>query len=377
MKHKMIDYLDLTAPGIAELHPYVPGKPISELERELGITDSIKLASNENPLGPSPLGMAAAVKAVADINIYPDDSSFRLRNALAARYELEADSIIVGSGSSDVIDMVVRAFLTPGRNAVFSEHAFAMYPIYTQAAGAEGKVARPLPADHSSMPYGHDLEAMAALVDYNTRVVFIANPNNPTGTWLKTDALIAFLDQLPGHVITVLDEAYTEYVSEADFPNGLELLLAYPNLIVTRTFSKIYGLAGLRVGYGIAGRELISLIGRVRHPFNVNSPALAAAEAALNDVDFVARSVEVNRLGLIQLRQGFEALGLKAIPSVGNFISVDLQRNGAQVNDALLREGVVVRPVANYKLPNHLRISVGTAAQNERFLMALDKVLEQ
>ncbi len=365
----------LATPGINGLHPYVPGKPISELERELGITDSIKLASNENPLGPSPLGMAAAADAVSDVNIYPDDSAFRLRNTLAKKFAVEAGLIVVGSGSSDVIDMVARTFLGPGKNAVFSEHAFAMYPIYTQAVGAEGKVARPLPPDHPSMPYGHDLSAMAALVDDETRVVFIANPNNPTGTWLNKTELSAFLDGLPEHLVVVLDEAYTEYVSEAAFPNGLELLSAHPNLIVTRTFSKIYGLAGLRVGYGIANAELAELIGRVRHPFNVNSPALAAAEAALEDAEFIDRSIEVNRQGLTQLREGFAALGLDAIPSVANFMTVDLQRSGAEINDALLREGVVVRPVANYKLPNHLRVSVGTAAENNRFLSALKKVL--
>ncbi len=367
----------LATPGINGLHPYVPGKPVSELERELGITDSIKLASNENPLGPSPLGMAAARDAVTGANIYPDDSAFRLRNALADRYAVRADSIIVGSGSSDVIDMVARVFLGPGRNAVFSEHAFAMYPIYTQAVGAEGKVARPLPPDHPSMPYGHDLSAMAELVDENTRVVFIANPNNPTGTWLNQDDLTAFLDNLPEHLVVVLDEAYTEYVSEAAFPNGVELLSAYPNLIVTRTFSKIYGLAGLRVGYGIANPELAALIGRVRHPFNVNSPALAAAEAALDDTQFITHSVEVNRQGLLQLQEGFAALGLDVIPSVANFMTVDLQQNGKVINDALLREGVVVRPVANYRLPNHLRVSVGTAAENARFLQALQKVLDK
>ena len=202
----------LATPGINGLHPYVPGKPVDELERELGITDSIKLASNENPLGPSPLGVAAAAKAVTDVNIYPDDSAYRLRNALAARYQVTADSIIVGSGSSEVIDMVARVFLAPGRNAVFSEHAFAMYPIFTQATGAESRVAAPLPPDHPVMPYGHDLTAMGSLVDANTRVLFIANPNNPTGTWLTQDDLVRLLDGLPEHVVVVLDEAYTEYV---------------------------------------------------------------------------------------------------------------------------------------------------------------------
>jgi histidinol-phosphate aminotransferase len=365
----------LARPAINGLHPYVPGKPISELERELGITDSIKLASNENPLGPSPLGMAAAAEAVRGINIYPDDSAFRLRHALGARYGVSPESILVGSGSSDVIDMVARVFLGPGCNAVFSQHAFAMYPIYTQAVGAQSKVARPLPPDHPQMPYGHDLTAMAEQVDAETRVVFIANPNNPTGTWLQRDDLIHFLDGLPGHVIVVLDEAYTEYVNEEGFPDGVELLANYPNLIVTRTFSKIYGLAGLRVGYGIADPDLIALIGRVRHPFNVNSPALAAAEAALADSGFIDRSVEVNRQGLVQLQQGFQALGLPFIPSVANFMTVDLLRSAAEVNQALLREGVVVRPVANYSMPNHLRITIGTAAENERCLKALQKVL--
>jgi len=362
-------------PGVNGLHPYVPGKPVEELERELGIRDSIKLASNENPLGPSPLGVAAAARVLSGVNIYPDDTAYRLRRALAKRHGVEADALIVGSGSSDIIDMVARSFLMPGRNAVFSTHAFAMYPIYTQAAGAEGRAAPALAVDHPCMPYGHDLAAMARLVDEQTRVLFIANPNNPTGTWLERQALEGFLAGLPEQVIVVLDEAYTEYVEEPGFPNGLELLGRYPNLIVTRTFSKIYGLAGLRVGYGVADPELVALIGRVRHPFNVNSAALAAAEAALDDRAFVQRSVEVNRAGLLQLQEGFAALGLEYIPSVANFITVDLQRSGAEVDQALLREGVVVRPVANYQLPNHLRVTVGGSAENERLLRSLAKVL--
>jgi histidinol-phosphate aminotransferase len=361
--------------GVQGLHPYVPGKPIEELERELGITHSIKLASNENPLGPSPLGLAATSEVLSGINIYPDDTAFRLRNALAARYGVQAGGVTVGSGSSDVIDMVARTFLGPGRNAVFSEHAFAMYSIYTQATGAQSKVAPPLPPDHPSMPYGHDLTAMASLVDSDTRVVFVANPNNPTGTWLTRDALHDFLKSLPGDVILVLDEAYTEYVKEAEFPNGLEFLPEFPNLIVTRTFSKIYGLAGLRVGYGICCTELAELIGRVRHPFNVTTPALAAAEAALEDGEHLSWSIESNHQGLRQLCEGFKALGLDAIPSVANFISLDLRRDANEVYQAMLREGVVLRPVANYKMPSHLRVTVGTAEQNERTLGALHKVL--
>ena len=362
-------------PGVRGLHPYQPGKPIEELQRELGLREIIKLASNENPLGASPLGMAAARESLCGINLYPDDIGFGLRAALAARYGVAADNITLGSGSSDVIDMVARSFLAAGRNAVFSEHSFAMYPIYTQACGAEGRAAAPLPADHPEMPFGHDLDAMAALVDENTRVVFIANPNNPTGTWLGRAALESFFCQLPAEVIVVLDEAYTEYVEEEEFPNGLDWLARFPNLIVTRTFSKIYGLAGLRVGFGVCGAQLAALINRVRHPFNVNSVAQAAAQAALDDRGFIQRSVAGNRRGMRQLVAGFRDLGLATIPSVGNFICVEMPRSGAEIFAALLRKGVIVRPVANYGLPRHLRITIGTAEENRYFLHALGEVL--
>ncbi len=367
--------LDLAAPGIVGLHPYVPGKPIEELERELGISDTVKLASNENPLGPSPLGLAAAREAVAGIHLYPDDLGFRLRNQLAACLGVGPAALTLGAGSSDVIDMVARSFLAPGRNAVFARHSFAMYYIYTQAAGAEGRVAAPYPADHPDMPYGHDLDALADQVNGDTRVVFIANPNNPTGTWVSSDKLERFLNQLPDHVIVVLDEAYTEYVSEPGFPDGLSLLPRFPNLIVTRTFSKIYGLAGLRVGYGISSPELAEVINRVRHPFNVNSVALAAAEAAMADRDHLSRSVDINRRGLEQLVAGFETLGLGYIPSVGNFICVDTGRPVTEVFDALLRRGCIARPVANYELPTHLRVTVGLPEQNQRLLAALKEML--
>ena len=367
--------LDLAAPGIRGLHPYVPGKPIEELERELGISNTLKLASNENPLGPSPLGLAAARAVIGNIHLYPDDQGFRLRNKLASHLGVLPAAITPGAGSSDVIDMVARGFLGPGRNAVFARHSFAMYAIYTRAIGAEGRVAEPNPADHPRMPYGHNLEALSAQVDRDTRVVFIANPNNPTGTWVDGDALEGFLAALPGHVIAVLDEAYTEYVDEPEFPDGLALLPRFPNLIVTRTFSKIYGLAGLRVGYGVSSPELAAVINRVRHPFNVNSLALAAAEAALDDLGHLQRSVDTNRRGLVQLAAGFDELGLGYIPSVGNFICVDTGRSGAEVYNALLRKGCIVRPVANYELPRHLRVSVGRPEENQRLLSALKEVL--
>lgn len=368
-------FIALTGPGIAGLQPYVPGKPIEELERELGILESIKLASNENPLGPSPLGWAAVQQAAGDLNLYPDDTAFRLRNRLAELHGVKPRQIIFGSGSSDVLDMVARTFLAPGVNAVYAAHSFAMYAIYTQAMGAEGRVAAALPADHPSQPYGHDLDAMLAQIDERTRVVYIANPNNPTGTWLARDALKAFLDAVPAHVVVVLDEAYTQYVQEGDFPDGTGWVADYPNLLVTRTFSKIFGLAGLRVGYGVGSEDLVAVLGRVRHPFNVNSLALAAAEAALGDDDFIKRSVEVNTAGLARLKDGFSALGLEFIPSVGNFLCVAFDRTGAEIYQALLREGVIVRPVANYGLPNHLRVTVGSESDNERLLEATAKVL--
>ena len=364
-----------TAPGINDLSPYVPGKPMDELERELGLTRIIKLASNENPLGSSPLAIKAATEVISGVNLYPDDTGYGLKSRLASSHGLDSDCFVLGSGSSDVIDMLTRTFLHPGVNAVFSRYSFAMYPIYTRASGAECRVAEANPADHPRMPYGHNLQAMAELVDENTRIVFIANPNNPTGTWLQRQELAQFLDDLPRHVMVLLDEAYTEYVEDELFPNGMEWLQRYPNLLVTRTFSKIYGLAGLRVGYGVADPGLVEIISRVRHPFNVNSAALAAAEAALGDVEFVARSRQVNRTGLEQLTAVFDDMGLAYIPSAGNFVALDLQRDGTQVYERLLREGVIVRPVANYDLPRHLRITVSTRQENDFFIQALQKVL--
>ncbi|MEO5342386.1 MAG: histidinol-phosphate transaminase [Gammaproteobacteria bacterium SHHR-1] len=371
-----VDFTALATPGVRALRPYVPGKPIEELERELGISNSLKLASNENPLGASPQAMAAVKRAADQLHLYPDDIGFRLRHRLAKQHGLAAEQLLLGAGSSDVIDMVVRSLLGPGRNAVFSQYAFAMYPIYTQAAGAEGRVAPALPPDHAQMPYGHDLQAMADLVDANTRVLFIANPNNPTGTWLGAEPLYGFIRSLPGDLVVVLDEAYIEYVEQPDFPDGRAWLAEFPNLIVTRTFSKIHGLAALRVGYGMASAELISLIGRVRHPFNVNSLAQVAAEAALEDEGFVRQSLASNSAGLAQLEQGLTELGLGCIPSVGNFLSFDLQRPAAPIYQALLREGVILRPLAGYDMPRHLRVTVGTWQENQRFLEALKRVLQ-
>ncbi len=363
-------FLSLTAPGVAELHPYVPGKPVSELERELGISDSIKLASNENPLGPSARVQEILLSHLADLARYPDGGGFDLRRKLSARYGLSPEALTLGNGSNDVLDLLARCFLRPGAEAVFSEHAFAVYAISTQAVGATARVA-------PALDYGHDLEAMAALVGENTRVVFIANPNNPTGTWLRAEPLHRFIAGLPSNVMVVLDEAYFEYVEEKQYPDGARWLADFPNLIVTRTFSKAYGLAGLRVGYGLSHPWVAELLNRVRQPFNVNSLAQVAAEAALDDQEHIRHSVALNREGMVQLTAGCEALGLDYIPSVGNFLTVDVGQPAGQVDQALLCEGCITRPIAGYGLPNHLRVSVGLPEENERFLAALGRVLKK
>ena len=361
-------FLALAAPGIPGLTPYVPGKPVSELERELGISGSIKLASNENPLGPGPLARVAIAAHLNELGLYPDGGGFELRRALAEHHGVSAQCITLGNGSNDVLDLVARVFLQPGLESLFSEHAFAVYPIATQAVGATARIA-------PARDFGHDLEAMAALVSDRTRVVWIANPNNPTGTWLRSDALRGFIEPLPETCLVVVDEAYTEYVDDPRFPDATRWIGTYPNLIVTRTFSKAHGLAALRVGYALSDPRVADLLNRVRQPFNVNSLAQAAAAAAIGDRDHVRASVELNRAGMDQLTAAFEALGLAYIPSVGNFVSVDLGRPAGPISEALLRHGVIVRPIANYGLPNHLRVSIGLPEENARFIETLGDLL--
>ena len=354
----------LALPGVRAIEPYVPGKPLAELEREYGIHGAIKLASNENPLGPSPRARAAAQAALADIERYPDGGGFTLKRALADRLGVTPEQITLGNGSNDVLEFAARAFVPPDSEIVYAAHAFAVYGLVTRAVGARPVV---VPARN----WGHDLAAMRAAITPRTRLVYLANPNNPTGTWFTRAALETFLSGLPPYVLVVLDEAYFEYVQEPDYPNGVELVARFPQLIVTRTFSKAYGLAGLRVGYAVSDAKVAGYLNRVRQPFNINSVALAAAEAALTDSDYVTRSVALNRSGLEQLRMGMTALGLTYLPTVGNFLCVDLGRAAAPVYEALLRRGVIVRPIANYGMPNHLRITVGLPAENERCLRAL------
>ncbi|HQS82833.1 MAG TPA: histidinol-phosphate transaminase [Thiobacillus sp.] len=365
---------DTTCSGLAPPHVraiarYLPGKPIAELARELGLNeaDIVKLASNENPLGPSPLALAAAQDALYDMALYPDGAGFALKAKLAAKLGIAADQLVLGNGSNDVLDMAARAFLTAGTSAVYAQYAFAVYPIATQTAGAQGIAV-------AAKDYGHDLAAMRAAIRDDTRVLWIANPNNPTGTFLPWAEIEAFLETVPPHVLVVLDEAYGEYLPPAARCDTTAWLARFPNLLITRTFSKAYGLAGLRVGYGLGSAAIIDLLNRVRHPFNVNAPALAAAEAALDDTEFLERSYALNTAGMAQLVAGLADLNIEIVPSKGNFLLAKVG-DAARINTELLKRGIIVRPVANYGLPEFLRVSVGLAGQNARFLDALKACL--
>ena len=358
------------APGyIRAIAPYQPGKPTSELARELGLEESgiVKLASNENPLGVSPRA-AQAMRAVMDgLARYPDGNGFELKQALAQRFGVAMDGIVLGNGSNDVLELAARSFLTPGQSAVYSEHAFAVYPLAVQAVGAQGIAVQ-------ARDYGHDLGAMARAVRPDTRIVFIANPNNPTGTFVSGPLLEQFIAGLPDDVLVVLDEAYNEYVEPQYRYDSIAWLKKFPNLVITRTFSKVYGLAGLRVGYALAAPEVADLMNRVRQPFNVNSLSLAAAAAALGDEAFMRESYELNRRGMQQIVGGLQRLGLTHIPSYGNFVTFGITGAGA-VFQKLLKAGVIVRPIASYGMPGHLRVSIGLESENARFLEALGQAL--
>jgi histidinol-phosphate aminotransferase len=367
----LMDLCELSPSYVRSIAPYQPGKPISELARELGLAEEsiVKLASNENPRGIGPRTRAAIDRALADIARYPDGNGYALKLALSKRYGVDMSAIVLGNGSNDVLELVAHAFLGPGRAAVYSQHAFAVYPLATQARGARPIV---VPAKE----YGHDLDAMLKAIDDETYVVWLANPNNPTGTLAGADALEAFVRKVPERVLVVIDEAYNEYMQHDLRADTVKWLKRHPNLIVSRTFSKAYGLAGLRVGYALAHPSVTDIMNRVRQPFNVNSLALAAAEAALDDMEFVAKSFAGNLQGMKQLEEGFGRLRLEYIPSHGNFVSVKVGK-AAEVFKRLLRRGVIVRPVAGYGMPEHLRITIGTAEENEKFLQALAASLKE
>lgn len=359
----------LAVQGVQDLVPYKAGKPIEELERELGLSDIVKLASNENPLGPGPLALSAINANLNHLARYPDGNGFNLKQALSKKFNVEAAQITLGNGSNEILELVARTFLTPNDEVVFSQHAFAVYPIVTQAAGAKAIV---IPARH----YGHDLKAMQQAITDKTRIVFIANPNNPTGTLLPAAELRSFIEALPASVICVLDEAYYEFIRSEDRAPSIEWLSIYPNLLITRTFSKAFGLAGLRIGYGFSSPSMADLLNRVRQPFNNNLLALVAAEAALADEKYLQKTIALNNEGMQQLTEGFAHLNLDWIPSAGNFVTVHVKHSGDFVYQELLKKGVIIRPISNYDLPEHIRVSIGTRIENNRFLDVLAGVLE-
>ena len=364
-----MNYSDLAPPYIRAIAPYQPGKPIAELERELGISGIIKLASNENPLGASPLAVAAMHAAINDIARYPDGNGFELKDALARRYHIGRERIVLGNGSNDLLELSARAFLAPGDQVVYAAHAFAVYALATQAVGATGITVPATPG------YGHDLGAMLqAAVGNKAKMIFIANPNNPTGTFLTGAALLEFLRALPPQILVVLDEAYNEYLPEDLRYDSVGWLQEFPNLIISRTFSKAYGLAGLRVGYALAHEQVADMLNRVRQPFNVNSVAQTAAAAALQDKAFVKQTYEMNLRGMEELTQGLTLMGLEYIPSFGNFVCFKI-KNAGKIYQRLLELGVIVRPVANYDMPDYLRVSIGSEREIGKFLFVLAQAI--
>jgi histidinol-phosphate aminotransferase len=365
----MIDACELCPSYIRAISPYQGGKPISELAREMGLEESsiVKLASNENPGGFSARAREAIERQLQDLARYPDGNGFELKAALAARCAVGQEQIVLGNGSNDVLELAARAFLHTGTSAVMSQHAFVVYHLATQVAGAAG-------IEVAARDFGHDLPAMAAAVRADTRIVWIANPNNPTGTFVPAPEVEAFMQRVPARVMVILDQAYDEYLPDTLRADTVRWLARFPNLVLTRTFSKAYGLAGLRVGFALAHPEVAELMNRVRQPFNVSTVAQAAALAAMDDAQFVSRSVELNRSGMKQVTHGLKMLGRAYIPSFGNFVSFHAGAAG-QVYQRLLRQGVIVRPIGAYGLPEHLRVTIGLPAENERFLSALRTAL--
>ncbi len=362
---------DRVVPGVRRLSPYQPGKPIAELARELGCPEEgiIKLASNENPLGCSRRIREAIELGVNELARYPDGSGYDLRQALAGFYHLSPAQVTLGNGSNDVLEMLVRTFVAPGQSVVVSEYAFAIYALVAQAVGA-GVIEVP------ARKYGHDLTAMLHAVTAETRMLFIANPNNPTGTSVPHAAIRSLLEAVSDQVMVVLDEAYFEYAEQG----GVEAsswLQRYPNLVICRTFSKAYGLAALRVGYALSAPDVAGYLNRVRQPFNVGSLSLRAAEVALSDQDFVLQSRNANRQGRQDMAQRLQALGLSVLPSEGNFLCLGLGRPAAAVYQQLLQQGVIVRPLMGYRMPEHIRVTIGTDAENARFYQAMQQIWTQ
>jgi histidinol-phosphate aminotransferase len=365
-----MDIQDLVPEYVLQNTPYQPGKPIEELERELGITDCIKLASNENPVGPSPKAVEAMEKAIHQANFYPDGGCFYLKNALSKKYGVTPAQIIVGNGSNEVIEIFMRTVLTPADDVVISQYSFIVYKLIAQAMGVKA-VFVPVKQD-----YSHDLDAMVDAITEKTKIVFVDNPNNPTGTLVKREAFDKFMRRVPERVVVVADEAYDDYVEPEIFPDSLHYLKTGRRIVILKTFAKIYGLSGLRLGYGFAPDELVDAMNRVRQPFNVNAIALAAGLAALSDDEHVRKSQEINEKGKAYLYKAFEEMGISYFPTYGNFMTIDTGQDAGPVYEALLKLGVIVRPIKGYGLPNHLRMTIGTAEQNTRLVESLKKVLK-
>jgi len=362
------DYIELANSGVQKLQPYMAGKPVSELERELGITNIVKLASNENPLGLSDKVKFAIEKEFQDGCRYPDSNGHYLKAALSEKLNVASAQITLGNGSNDVLEMIAKVYLQPHHEVIFAEHAFCVYPIVSQAIGATL-------VEVPAKDWGNDLDAMLAAITDKTKMIFIANPNNPTGTWLGDAELKAFIKNVPANIIVVMDEAYTEYVTDGSIPNTIEWLSEFENLVVTRTYSKAYGLASLRLGYAVSSEVICGLLNRVRQPFNVNSFALAAGIAALEDDAYLQRAISVNQSGMQQLVVSCQKLNLDYIPSAGNFLTIDMGQNAMPIYEKLLHKGVIVRPIANYKMPNHLRVSIGLESENQKYIDALSEIL--
>lgn len=359
---------DLVFPSVAALTPYEPGKPVEELQRELGIGEPIKLASNENPLGPSPMAAAAVRAAIGELNRYPDGASWALTQKLAAHHKIAANQIFMASGSVEALNLLAFLFVRPGLNVVFTQHGFAIYPLAAAAAGGLSKVVPMLPG------YRFDLDGIASAIDSATRLVFLDNPNNPTGSIFRRAEWERFLTRVPEHVVIVADEAYFEFVRDPDYPDSLAYHDGQRMIVTLRTFSKIYGLAGLRVGYAVSSPAMVALLHKVRQPFNVTSLAQVGALAAMDDAEHVRRTLEVNAAGMAYLERELTRLGIAYVPSQANFLLANVG-DGRAIYDKLLRRGVIVRPVGGYGLPRHVRISVGLETENQRLVAALEAVL--
>jgi histidinol-phosphate aminotransferase len=364
-----MNFKGLALPGIRNLMPYKGGKPIEEVEREFGVSKIVKLCSNESPLGVSPLVRSAIIDALDESSRYPDGSGYYLKKKLSTNLSVNSNQLTLGNGSNDLLELLAKSFLGSDHSAIFSQHAFLVYKLVVTAQGASSIV---VPAKN----WGHDLQAMSDAVEKHTRLIFIANPNNPTGTFVALDEIKQFMRGIPENVLVVIDEAYFEYVDFNEYGTALDLIHQFPNLVVTRTFSKAYGLASLRVGFSVSHPDIAEVLNRVRQPFNVNSLALVGAIASLDDHNHLKESIEVNRNGYKQLVEGVNLLGLDFIPSACNFISIKIPNNANNLYKMLLHKGVITRTIEVYDMPDHLRVSVGLQEENKYFLDSLKDLLD-